>query len=40
MKDQEISNQTQSTTQKKIRVGKKNVKRHPKQNDLHGNVNF
>ena len=40
MKDQGMANQTQSTTQKKSRNGKKNVNSHPKQSDLHGNLNF
>ena len=40
MKDQGIPNQTQSTTQKKSRNGRKDVNRHPKQSDLHDNPNF
>ena len=43
MKKQGMSYQTQSPIHdsiKKSRVGKKNVKTHPKQSDLHGNLNF
>lgn len=40
MKDQEISNQTQSTTIQKNRFRKRNVKRHPKESDLHGSLSF
>ena len=34
MKDQEISNQIQSTIIQKNRFRKRNVKRHPKESDL------
>ena len=40
MKDQGIPNQTQSTTQKKSRNGRKDVNRPPKQSDLHDNPKF
>ena len=41
MNDQGMSSQTQSTTQKKkSKVGMKNVKSHPKQSNLNGNLNF